>query len=90
MRIDPAGKNSPNGHYGIPAGNPFVNEKDPLTIKEIYAYGFRNPHRMAGTRQWKQDVVNRYWRINIEELNILRRAAIMAGRSGKVIMESIR
>lgn len=47
MRIDPAGKNSRNGKYGIPATNPFVNSKDPLTVKEIYAYGFRNPHRFA-------------------------------------------
>ncbi|CAD5282403.1 MULTISPECIES: PQQ-dependent sugar dehydrogenase [unclassified Imperialibacter] len=47
FRIDPAGNNSKNGQYGIPASNPFVNESDPNTVKEIYAKGFRNPHRLT-------------------------------------------
>ncbi|GLU52493.1 PQQ-dependent sugar dehydrogenase [Dyadobacter frigoris] len=47
IRIDPIGNNSRNGHYGIPADNPFVNNTDPKTFKEIYAFGFRNPHRMS-------------------------------------------
>lgn len=72
MRIDPAGNNSLNGKYGIPATNPFVNEKDPMTVKEIYAYGFRNPHRMAwdnanGNRMIATDIGE----ANIEELNII-------------------
>lgn len=66
MRIDPAGKNSRNGKYGVPASNPFVNEKDPLTVKEIYAYGFRNPHRMA----WDATNGNRMMATNIGEANI--------------------
>lgn len=41
LRIDPQGTNSTNGHYGIPSNNPFANE--------IYAYGFRNPHRFSWT-----------------------------------------
>jgi len=74
MRIDPAGKNSPNGQYGIPASNPFFNEKDPLTMKEIYAYGFRNPHRMSwdktnGNRMLATDIGES----NIEELNIIEK-----------------
>jgi len=47
IRIDPLGKNSKNGHYGIPDDNPFVDNSDPEIWKEIYAYGFRNPHRMS-------------------------------------------
>ncbi len=47
FRIDPAGSNSKNGQYGIPASNPFVNESNPNTVKEIYAKGFRNPHRLT-------------------------------------------
>ena len=66
MRIDPAGKNSRNGKYGIPATNPFVNSKDPLTVKEIYAYGFRNPHRFA----WDKNNGNRMMATNIGESNI--------------------
>jgi glucose/arabinose dehydrogenase/mono/diheme cytochrome c family protein len=45
IRIDPSGTDSKNGNYGIPADNPFVNRADQGTYKEIYAYGFRNPHR---------------------------------------------
>ena len=73
MRIDPAGSNSRNGKYGIPASNPFSDETDPLTVKEIYAYGFRNPHRMA----WDKANLNRMMTTdigesNIEELNIIK------------------
>lgn len=47
IRIDPLGKNSKNGQYGIPDDNPFAGSNDPEVWKEIYAYGFRNPHRMS-------------------------------------------
>ena len=47
IRIDPLGVNSKNGKYGIPGDNPFVNNPDLEVRKEIYAYGFRNPHRMS-------------------------------------------
>ncbi len=40
FRIDPVGRNSANGKYGIPASNPFV--KTPGVLPEIYAYGVRN------------------------------------------------
>ncbi len=44
FRIDPMGSNSANGKYGIPADNPFVSEES--GYGEIWAYGFRNPHRL--------------------------------------------
>ncbi len=47
LRIDPLGKNSANGKYGIPKDNPFVNDNDPNTLGEIYAVGVRNPQRFA-------------------------------------------
>ncbi len=47
LRIDPLGRNSANGKYGIPAANPFVNDNDPATLGEVYAYGLRNPQRFA-------------------------------------------
>jgi Glucose / Sorbosone dehydrogenase len=47
LRIDPLGQNSPNGKYGIPKDNPFVNDNDPNTLGEIYAVGVRNPQRFA-------------------------------------------
>lgn len=46
LRIDPLGKNSANGKYGIPATNPFVNDGKADTLGEIYAYGVRNPQRL--------------------------------------------
>jgi hypothetical protein len=45
LRIDPLGNNSANGMYGIPADNPFVGTA--TVAEEIYAYGLRNPHRLA-------------------------------------------
>ncbi len=56
LRIDPFGRNSANGKYGIPADNPFVNDseagrdsvlRNPNTLGEIWAYGLRNPHRFS-------------------------------------------
>ena len=47
LRIDPLGKNSANGRYGIPASNPFVKDAKPDTLKEIYASGVRNPQRFS-------------------------------------------
>lgn len=46
LRLDPLGKNSANGKYGIPSTNPFANDNDPKTLGEIYAYGVRNPQRL--------------------------------------------
>jgi hypothetical protein len=46
LRIDPLGKNSANGKYGIPAANPFAGDNRPETLGEIYAYGVRNPQRL--------------------------------------------
>ncbi len=45
LRIDPLGRNSKNGKYGIPASNPFV--KNPDALGEIYSYGHRNPQRFT-------------------------------------------
>jgi glucose/sorbosone dehydrogenase len=45
LRIDPLGRNSANGKYGIPASNPFVKNADALA--EIYSYGHRNPQRFS-------------------------------------------
>jgi len=61
LRIDPLGSNSANGHYGIPADNPFVGDPDlqhtlgidesttpqDETLGEVWAFGLRNPHRFS-------------------------------------------
>jgi len=50
LRIDPQGDDSANGKYGIPAGNPWSNNPDEKVFGEVYAFGFRNPHRIS----WSQ------------------------------------
>jgi hypothetical protein len=45
LRIDPLGRNSKNGKYGIPASNPFAS--NPEALGEIYSYGHRNPQRFS-------------------------------------------
>lgn len=68
LRINPSGRNSANGKYGIPVDNPFVHDKDPKTIKEIYAYGFRNPHRITWT-SLGQMLVSNIGQANIEAID---------------------
>lgn len=62
--INPLGSNSANGKYGIPSTNPFVNTEDALG--EIWAYGFRNPHRFS----WDTGGTNKMFIANIGEKNI--------------------
>jgi glucose/arabinose dehydrogenase len=68
LRINPLGKNSANGKYGIPASNPFVGKPG---ADEIYAYGFRNPFRMsfdkATGKLWVADVGQN----DLEEVDIV-------------------
>ncbi|MBD2775719.1 PQQ-dependent sugar dehydrogenase [Iningainema tapete] len=47
LRINPFGQNSANSKYGIPQNNPFVQDGNPKTLGEIWAYGLRNPHRFS-------------------------------------------
>jgi glucose/arabinose dehydrogenase len=47
FRIDPLGNNSANKKYGIPPANPFVDDNNPNTLGEIFAYGVRNPQRFG-------------------------------------------
>ncbi|MEV1328066.1 PQQ-dependent sugar dehydrogenase [Micromonospora costi] len=49
LRIDPLGTNAANRRYGIPPSNPFVGR--PGALGEIYAVGFRDPHRFSWDRQ---------------------------------------
>ncbi len=69
IRIDPTGDNSANGNYGIPADNPFLNT--PKALGEIWAMGFRNPHRIS----WDETGTGKMFISNIgqhslEEINI--------------------
>jgi hypothetical protein len=59
------------GDYTIPTANRFAADGDPATLGEIYAYGFRNAHRLSwdvdGTMFASDIGMN-----HIEEINIVR------------------
>ncbi|MHA8053846.1 PQQ-dependent sugar dehydrogenase [Aquirufa sp. OSTEICH-129A] len=68
LRIDPLGRNSQNGKYGIPASNPYVGKKG---LDEVFAQGFRNPNRIS----WLKDgrvIVSNIGQRNIESLYLLK------------------
>ena len=77
LRIDPrspseSGGTKGAGDYTIPPINKFAADGDPETLGEIYAYGFRNAHRLswdlADGTMFASDIGMRY----IEEINIIR------------------
>src|SRR5262245_36728483 len=77
LRIDPrspsvSGGTKGLGDYTIPPSNKFAADGDPKTLGEIYAYGFRNAHRLSwdltdGTMFACDIGMN-----HIEEVNIVR------------------
>ncbi|MDP3069086.1 MAG: PQQ-dependent sugar dehydrogenase [Opitutaceae bacterium] len=74
LRIDPRGINAPAGGYGIPADNPFAQSADPLARPEIWAYGFRNPHRMCWDLSYgKRLIVADIGESNAEEINLIEK-----------------
>jgi len=70
LRIDPRGRNSANRQYGIPGDNPFANNRNKIP-GEIYAYGFRNPHRITWTRSGEMLACN-IGQTNIESVNLIQ------------------
>ena len=61
IRIDPQGHNGRNGKYGIPPNNPFSKGDSTKVAREVYAWGFRNPHRISWTKS------NQLMSVNIGE-----------------------
>ncbi|WP_430230833.1 PQQ-dependent sugar dehydrogenase [Nitrosomonas communis] len=70
LRIDPVGNNSNNGQYGIPNDNPFVGSD--TALKEIYAYGFRNPFRFSFDPETNFLVLADVGQNDIEEINLVQ------------------
>ena len=70
IRIDPMGRNSTNGQYGIPKNNPFTQNQPAKVLREIYAYGFRNPHRITWTKSGEMLACN-IGQGNIESVNLI-------------------
>ena len=67
LRIDVDLRDAANGAYGIPANNPFVNRTG--AVKEIFAYGFRNPFRLSVDRQRGDIYVGDVGQNDIEEVD---------------------
>ncbi len=77
LRIDPRSPSESGGvkgvgDYTIPALNQFASDGNPETFGEIYAYGFRNAHRLswdlADGTMYASDVGMSH----LEEINIVR------------------
>ncbi|HET9487636.1 MAG TPA: PQQ-dependent sugar dehydrogenase, partial [Chryseosolibacter sp.] len=70
LRIDPRGNNSANKKYGIPGSNPFINNENDQALGEMYAYGFRNPHRITWSKSG-QMLASNIGQAKIESVNLI-------------------
>jgi hypothetical protein len=76
LRFDPRSPKATGGvkglgDYTLPMANKFAADGDPKTLGEIYAYGFRNAHRLS----WDTDgtmFASDIGMNHIEEVNIVR------------------
>jgi hypothetical protein len=76
LRFDPRSPSATGGtkglgDYTIPIANKFAADSDPGTLGEIYAYGFRNAHRLS----WDTDgtmFASDIGMNQVEEINIVR------------------
>jgi hypothetical protein len=75
FRIDPLGSNSRNGKYGIPADNPFAGPGNAAALREIYAYGVRNPQRFAWDPRTGRMFLADIGQNIVEELSVVTRGA---------------
>jgi hypothetical protein len=72
IRINPLAAGG--DRYTIPTTNPFADSLDPGVLKEIYAYGFRNPHTFSFNRDDSGDVhllLGNIGRTNVEEIELV-------------------
>jgi hypothetical protein len=60
------------GDYTIPPSNRFAADNDPNTLGEIYAYGFRNAHRLSWDDADGTMYASDIGMSNVEEVNIVR------------------
>jgi len=77
LRIDPRSPGVTRavkglGDYTIPRINKFASDGDPKTLGEIYAYGFRNAHRLSWDLSDGTLFAVDIGMSNIEEINIVR------------------
>jgi hypothetical protein len=77
LRIDPRSPSVSKGtkglgDYTIPPSNKFAADGDPKTLGEIYAYGFRNAHRLSWDLADGTMFACDIGMDNVEEVNIVR------------------
>jgi len=77
LRFDPRSPSESKGtkglgDYTIPRANRFAGDNDPKTLGEIYAYGFRNAHRLSWDPSDRTMFASDIGMDNIEEVNIVR------------------
>lgn len=74
LRIDPRGKNSRNGQYGIPSDNPFTAVDGALG--EVWCRGLRNPHRITwDTSGTGHMFITNIGQHSVEEVNLGQKGA---------------
>lgn len=72
LRIDVNPPFTPGKQYRIPSDNPFFNKAG--AVKEIWAYGFRNPYRFGFDKTTGRLIVGDVGQNDIEEVDIVTRA----------------
>jgi hypothetical protein len=77
LRIDPRSPSVTKGtkglgDYTIPSSNMFAADGNPATLGEIYAYGFRNAHRLSWDMTDGTMFALDIGMDNVEEINIVR------------------
>ena len=77
LRLDPRSPSESGGvkglgDYTIPPSNPFAADNDPKTLGEIYAYGFRNAHRLSWDTEDGTMFAADIGMNHIEEINIVK------------------
>lgn len=77
LRIDPRSPSVTKGtkglgDYTIPSSNTFAADGDSKTLGEIYAYGFRNAHRLSWDLSDGTMFANDIGMNHVEEVNIVR------------------
>src|ERR1700722_13560643 len=77
LRIDPRSPSVTHGQkglgdYTIPMANKFAADGDPKTLGEIYAYGFRNAHRLSWDLTDGTMFASDIGMDLVEEINIVR------------------
>ena len=72
LRID-VNKKDPGLEYAIPPDNPFVSDANPKVRREIWAYGLRNPYRLAFDHATQELYAGDVGWIKYDEVEIIKK-----------------